>query len=96
MFISVIYPDGTSWKVRSSILRSLIQLGKVVAYKCSEGWVEVRRKKDSSDYTGMICILYLSLTVCFKTSLALNVTLRMAFIIISSPVMGFRPLRSVL
>ena len=52
MFIKVIYPDGTPGKVRSSILRTMIQLGRIVAYKCSEGWIEVRRKKTATNYQG--------------------------------------------
>ncbi len=52
MLINVIYPDGTSGKVRASILNSLIKFGRIVAYKCSEGWIELRRKKDTSNYSG--------------------------------------------
>jgi hypothetical protein len=26
--------------------------GKVVAYKCSENWIEVRRNRDESNYSG--------------------------------------------
>ncbi len=52
MFIKVIYPDGSSGTVRSPILRGMIQLGRIVAYKCSEGWVEVRRKENPDNYHG--------------------------------------------
>ncbi len=52
MFIKVIYPDGVSGKVRSSILRTMIQLRRIVAYKCSEGWVELRRKSNAENYCG--------------------------------------------
>ncbi len=52
MFISVIYPDGTAGKVRSSRLSRLMKAGEIVAYKCSEGWVELRRKNDEKNYNG--------------------------------------------
>ncbi len=52
MFIKVIFPDGTSGKVRSSFLGSMTQLGSVVAFRCSEGWVEIRRMKGSDTYRG--------------------------------------------
>ncbi len=52
MFISVIYPDGTAGKVRSTRLSRLMKSGEIVAYKCSEGWVELRRKNNNSNYDG--------------------------------------------
>ncbi len=52
MFINVVYPDGTSGRVRSSILGEMIQMGRIVAYKCSEGWVELRRKSHRDVYYG--------------------------------------------
>ncbi len=52
MFIEVLYPDGTTGKVRSSMMRRMSQMERIVAYKCSEGWVEVRRKKSGDYYRG--------------------------------------------
>ncbi len=46
MFIKVIFPDGTTGKVRAPLMRNMIHLGRIVAYKCSEGWIEVRRKSN--------------------------------------------------
>ena len=40
MLIKVIRDDGTSGTVRSTSLGELVKTGKVVAYQCSEGWVE--------------------------------------------------------
>jgi hypothetical protein len=45
MFIKVIYPDGTSGMVRASSIDRLIRTGKIIAYHCSDGWVELRRKQ---------------------------------------------------
>lgn len=52
MLIKVIYPDGSSGMVRSSTLGKLTKEGAIVAFKCTEGWVEVRRKHDPADYRG--------------------------------------------
>ncbi len=52
MFLQVIYPDGTLGKVRTSNLASMVLLGRIVAYRCSEGWIETRRKRKSHDYRG--------------------------------------------
>ncbi len=52
MFLQVIYPDGTLGKVRTSNLASMVRLGRIVAYRCSEGWVETRRKRSLPDYRG--------------------------------------------
>ena len=52
MLIKVIYPDGTFGMTRSSSLGSLVQSQKIVAFQCSEGWVEVRRKQDETSYKG--------------------------------------------
>jgi len=47
MFIKVVYPDGTAGKVKSSMLDGLMKAGEIVAFRCSEGWVEARRKNKS-------------------------------------------------
>ncbi len=52
MLIKVMYPDGSSGMIRSSALGKLTKEGTIVAFKCTEGWVEVRRKHDPSDYRG--------------------------------------------
>ncbi len=52
MLIKVIYPDGSSGMVRSSALGRMTKEEKIVAFKCTEGWVEVRRKHDPADYYG--------------------------------------------
>jgi hypothetical protein len=52
MFIKVIYPDGTAGKIRSSFLGSMMQMGRIVAYRCSEGWVETRRTSGARNYLG--------------------------------------------
>ncbi len=52
MLIKVIYPDGSSGSVRSSALGRMTKEGKIVAFKCTEGWVEVRRKHAPDDYKG--------------------------------------------
>lgn len=48
MQIKVIYPDGTSDMVRAGTIDGLIKNGKIIAFLCSEGWVEVRRKSTTS------------------------------------------------
>ena len=52
MRIKVIYIDGTSDMVRPSTLGRLMELDGIVAYQCSEGWVEVRRKQLKGNYFG--------------------------------------------
>ncbi len=52
MQIKVLYPDGSAGMVRSSTLGRMTKEGKIVAFKCTEGWVEVRRKHDPADYRG--------------------------------------------
>jgi len=55
MLIKVIRVDGSSGTVRSTSLGQLVKAGKVVAYQCSEGWVESRRKQrkgQADDYKG--------------------------------------------
>ena len=52
MFLKVIYPDGASGMVKAAIIEGLIRTGKIVAFLCSEGWVEVRRKQKNEDYFG--------------------------------------------
>ncbi len=51
MFLKVIYPDGKTGTASFSSLTSLIKIGKIVAFECSQGWVETRRKRNS-DYKG--------------------------------------------
>ena len=53
MFLKVIYPDGTSGMVKSSTIDGLTKEGKIIAFHCSEGWVEVRRKRNVEEYKGM-------------------------------------------
>ena len=52
MQIKVIYPDGTSGMVRASTIDGLMKESKIIAFHCSEGWVEVRRKSKST-YDGV-------------------------------------------
>jgi hypothetical protein len=52
MFIKVIYPDGTLGTERSLSVGYLMKLGKIVAFQCSEGWVEARRKQNNEDFFG--------------------------------------------
>jgi hypothetical protein len=46
MYLKVIYPDGTPGMVRATTIGELIRTSKIIAYQCSEGWVELRRKKN--------------------------------------------------
>jgi hypothetical protein len=48
MQLKVIYPDGTSGMVKASTIDGLIKAGKIIAFLCSEGWVEARRKSKST------------------------------------------------
>ena len=52
MFLKVVYPDGISGMVKASKLYGLINAGKIIAFHCSEGWVEVRRK-NKNPYNGV-------------------------------------------
>ena len=52
MFLKVIFPDGTIGTVKFTALTNLIKSGKIIAFHCSEGWVEVRRKS-KSPYVGV-------------------------------------------
>jgi hypothetical protein len=52
MLIKVIYPDGTFGMARSSSLGRLVRSHEIIAFQCSEGWVEVRRKQDQTLYKG--------------------------------------------
>ena len=52
MFLKVMYPNGTSGIERSSTVGYLIKSGQIVAFQCSEGWVETRRKKNNEGYLG--------------------------------------------
>lgn len=51
MLLNVIYPDGSSGMIKSSTLDTLVRMGRIVAFHCSEGWVELRRKNEST-YNG--------------------------------------------
>ncbi len=51
MLLKVIYPDGTAGKVTSTRIGNLAKAGTIVAYQCSEGWVELRRTHHNG-YTG--------------------------------------------
>jgi hypothetical protein len=44
MLIKVIYSAGTPGKVKSSTLEGLKKMGEIIAFHCSEGWIDVRRK----------------------------------------------------
>jgi hypothetical protein len=52
MVLNVIYTDGTSGKIKSSTLDGVRKSGKIIAFHCSEGWVDVRRKNKSA-YNGL-------------------------------------------
>ena len=52
MQMKVIYSDGTSDRVKASTIDGLTKAGKIIAFHCSEGWVEVRRKSKST-YNGV-------------------------------------------
>ena len=53
MFLKVIYPDGTSGMVKASIIEGLMKSGKIIAFHCSEGWVEVRRRRNVEEFNGI-------------------------------------------
>ena len=48
MLLNVIYADGTSGKIKSTTLEGLRKSGKIVAFHCSEGWVDVKPKSKST------------------------------------------------
>jgi hypothetical protein len=52
MFLKVIYPDGKVDMAKSSEIGGMIKAGRIVAFHCSEGWVEARRKRNKEDYFG--------------------------------------------
>jgi len=52
MQIKVLYTDNTAGLVKAACLEELIRLGKIVAFKGEEGWVEVRRKRNAEGYDG--------------------------------------------
>ncbi len=52
MLIKVIRTDGTPGKVRASRFGTTLKSGEIAAYQCSEGWIEVRRKRNAEDYRG--------------------------------------------
>ena len=52
MFLRVAYSDGTIGLITSSILGFLSKSGKIIAYQCSDGWIEVRRKQNNANYSG--------------------------------------------
>ena len=52
MQIKVIYADRTSGMVKASTIDGLMKAGKIIAFYCSEGWVEARRKSKNT-YNGV-------------------------------------------
>ena len=50
MFLKVIYPDGTAGMAKASAIGGMIKAEKIIAFYCSEGWVEVRRKSKTAYY----------------------------------------------
>lgn len=52
MLTKVIFSNGSLGKARSSSVDYLTKLGKIVAYQCSMGWVEARRKLNNKTYVG--------------------------------------------
>ena len=50
MLIKVIYTGGTLGKLKSSTLEGVMKSGKIIAFHCSEGWLDVRRKCQSIFY----------------------------------------------
>ena len=49
MLVSVIYADGKKGKEERSNIDNLIAAGNIVAFKSQDGWVEVRRKRNTLD-----------------------------------------------
>jgi hypothetical protein len=43
-FMKIIYTDGTLGLARASSLGGLRRTGKIIAFHCSGGWIEVRRR----------------------------------------------------
>jgi|SRR6185369_426164 len=52
MRLDVIYTDGTSGKIKSTTLEGAKKSGKIIAFHCSEGWVDARPKSKST-YNGV-------------------------------------------
>jgi hypothetical protein len=52
MLIKVLYTGGTLGKVKSSTLNNVMKSGEIIAFHCSEGWVDVRRKSKDT-YSGV-------------------------------------------
>jgi hypothetical protein len=52
MLIKVIFSDGSLGMVKSAQLVALVKVGKIVAYKPFEDWVEVRRTQCNGKYQG--------------------------------------------
>ncbi len=52
MSLKVIFSDGTIGTIKFSILTNLIKSGKIVAFQCSDDWVELRRKRNDG-YKGV-------------------------------------------
>lgn len=48
MFLKVVYPNGTSGMVKALTINGLMKAGEIIAFLCSEGWVEVRRKSKNT------------------------------------------------
>lgn len=46
MRLKTIRNDGTPLLVKSSEIGTMINSGEIVAYQCSEGWKELRRKEN--------------------------------------------------
>ena len=52
MYIKVIYIDGTSGTVKPTEIDGLIRLGKIIAFRTSKKWVDVRRRSKKDVYVG--------------------------------------------
>ena len=53
MDLKVIHIDGTVSIEQAGTINELIKSGKIVAFYCSGGWVEVRRRSNAENYTGI-------------------------------------------
>ncbi len=53
MNLKVIHTDGTVSIEEAGTIDELIKSGKIIAFKLSGGWVEVRRRSNGENYTGM-------------------------------------------
>lgn len=49
--LKVISPDGTTGMAKASTIDGLMKAGKIIAFHCPEGWVEVRRKINQTRIT---------------------------------------------